>query len=328
MGGIMFKLDKNEQFNQMNIHDQKDLLNFLESYFIKYRDNISLNDNMSFGVEIECFIPEMRLYNTRHKKYTDFNLVEDISVDHCGWEFQSPILKNNLESWHALKATCNYLKKSCLINDCCGGHIHFGAHVFDDNLEYIYNLVFLWTVYEDIIYRFGNGEFINSREIINDYARPVLYKYKELFHDNGLPKTTEEFLKVFKLSEQNLGLNFFHYYLFFNNLTTTKNTIEFRSPNGTLEEVIWQNNINFFGKLIEAALNNNLDTEKLLYYINNKNTNNLIYEYSKINLNKALELADIIFDNNLDKLNFLKQYIKDGKESRSNTLVKSSRFWI
>lgn len=130
-----------------------------------------------------------------------------------------------------------------------------------------------------------------------------------------------------KLSEQNLGLNFFHYYLYFNNLTTKKNTIEFRSPNGTLEEVIWQNNINFFGKLIEAALNTDLDMEKINYYIDMVKTDDLINEYSKVNFSKALELADMIFEKNIDKLTFLKQYIKDGKESQSKSLVRSKKFW-
>ena len=124
-----------------------------------------------------------------------------------------------------------------------------------------------------------------------------------------------------------MGLNFFHYYLYFNNLTTKKNTIEFRSPNGTLEEVIWQNNINFFGKLIEAALNTDLDMEKINYYIDMVKTDDLINEYSKVNFSNALELADMIFEKNIDKLTFLKQYIKDGKKSQSKSLVRSKKFW-
>ena len=322
----MFKLESNDQFSQMSVYEQNELLNFLNSYFIEYRDKINLNDNMTFGVEIECLIPEMRLYNTKHKKYTDFNLAEDISIDHCGWEFQSPILKDDLNCWQDLKNTCDYLKQTCLINDYCGGHIHFGAHVFGDNSEYLLNFIYLWMAYEDIIYRFGNGEFLNSRKIINEYAGPITYKYQEIF-SNGYPSSTKDILTALKLSEQNLGLNFFHYYLYFNNLTTKKNTIEFRAPNGTLEEVIWQNNINFFGKLIEAALNTDLDIEKMNYYIDMVKTDDLINEYSKVNFSKALELADMIFEKNIDKLNFLRQYIKDGKECQSKSLVRSKKFW-
>ena len=35
------------------------------------------------------------------------------------------------------------------------------------------------------------------------------------------------------------------------------------------------------------------------------------YIYSEINLKKALEFIDLIFDNNLDKIYFLRQYLKN-----------------
>ena len=35
------------------------------------------------------------------------------------------------------------------------------------------------------------------------------------------------------------------------------------------------------------------------------------YLYNEINLKDVLEFVDLIFDNNLDKLNFLRQYIGD-----------------
>ena len=53
----MFNLESNDQFSQMSVYEQNELLNFLNSYFIEYRDKFILNDNMTFGVEIECLIP-------------------------------------------------------------------------------------------------------------------------------------------------------------------------------------------------------------------------------------------------------------------------------
>lgn len=35
------------------------------------------------------------------------------------------------------------------------------------------------------------------------------------------------------------------------------------------------------------------------------------YRYNIIDLKKSLEFVDLIFDNNLDKIYFLKQYLKD-----------------
>lgn len=67
--------------------------------------------------------------------------------------------------------------------------------------------------------------------------------------------------------------------------------------------------------------------EKINYYIDMVKTDDLINEYSKVNFSNALELADMIFEKNIDKLTFLKQYIKDGKKSQSKSLVRSKKFW-
>ena len=40
---------------------------------------------------------------------------------------------------------------------------------------------------------------------------------------------------------------------------TTLGTIEFRCPNGTLNEVIWQNNLNLFVHLLLYAKSNDFD---------------------------------------------------------------------
>ena len=88
------------------------------------------------------------------------------------------------------------------------------------------------------------------------------------------------------------------------------NTIEFSCPNGTLNEVIWQNNLNFFLSLMNYANDsyNNVDYE---YYVNKENDNiDSDYDYSELYLKDALELADLIFKTNQDKIDFLKQYVK------------------
>ena len=37
---------------------------------------------------------------------------------------------------------------------------------------------------------------------------------------------------------------------------------------------------------------------------------NIFWDYNKLYIDEALELVDLVFDNNLDKINFLKQYLK------------------
>lgn len=322
----MFSLEKNSRFSKMTISDRQELLNYLSNYYIEYKDSLNLNKDMTFGMEIECYIPGFVSYKNGYKKHTNFNLEKEPSVVPDGWEFQSPILHDTNEDWNEVKRTCDYLKSFCFINDFCGGHIHFGAHVFEDKLDYLMNFIFLWMAFEDIIYRFGNGEFLNTRKGAKDYAAPAFGRFKDIFEMYGFPKNTKQFLRSFKNPIQDLGLNLFHYTVFFNHMVPDKDTIEFRNPNGSLEEVIWQNNINFYGKLIQCALNDDLDISKLDYYINHFDYNDDTL-YQKINLDKALDLADLIFDNNREKLDFLKQYVKDGEETSSKKLVKASKFW-
>lgn len=106
-------------------------------------------------------------------------------------------------------------------------------------------------------------------------------------------------------------------------LKNNKNTIEFRSPNGTLEPVIWQNNINFFTKMLIYCKSGDFDediVEKRLEF-NNQD----LYLYRQIFLTQALELTDLIFDNNLDKIYFLRQYLKSFEVS-NEPFTKAKRF--
>ena len=108
------------------------------------------------------------------------------------------------------------------------------------------------------------------------------------------------------------------------NFFSSGNTIEFRCPNGTLNSVIWQNNVNFFTKLLlycrSEKFNNDIVFQRKR--INSNEYNSLIY-YDEIFLDQALELCDMIFDNNLDKLYFLRQYLKSFEVSNNNNYIKS-----
>ena len=91
----------------------------------------------------------------------------------------------------------------------------------------------------------------------------------------------------------------------------TGNTIEFRCPNGTLDATIWQNNVNLFTKLLRYATSKDFDEDTInrrWEQIKDKFTD--LRWYDEIYLSQALELCDLIFDNNLDKVYFLKQYLK------------------
>ena len=99
------------------------------------------------------------------------------------------------------------------------------------------------------------------------------------------------------------------------------------SPSASPGVAITQNNINTFGKLLEFIYQDKYDQEDLDYKLNK---NILSYEetfnYSQIDFEKALEFADLIFDDNIDKINFLKQYIKDDNVQKEGKLQKTLSF--
>ena len=324
----MYDLNKNDYFYEMSMKEKKSLFRYLKKYIIKYKPFLGLNDNMTFGIEIECEVP-CHEFLEKHDLYSNFKVEREMSVGMKGIEFKSTKLHDTESAWDEIKQTCEYLKLFCDINSRCGGHIHFGADLFDDNDYYIKNLIYLWMAYEDIIYRFGNGEMINTRFSAYRYARPVVNIFDYFILHDELFADIDRFLEVFKNLTRNLGLNFNNYSLYHTNDILDKNTIEVRTPNGSLEEVIWQNNVRFFGKLFEAATNNDLDLTRLAFNIDETDAleSKLIKDYSMLNFNKALELADLIFDNNGDKLDFLKQYVKNGRNTYSRELVRVKRFF-
>ena len=105
------------------------------------------------------------------------------------------------------------------------------------------------------------------------------------------------------------------------------NTIEFRTPNGTLEPVIWQNNLNLFLALINYAKSTKFDEDIILKRYQSIKGKIDIKLYSQIYLKQAIELADLIFDKNIDKVYFLRQYLKGFQETEQyDDFVKARTF--
>lgn len=114
-------------------------------------------------------------------------------------------------------------------------------------------------------------------------------------------------------------------------LPSSADHFEVRCFNGTLKPEIAQNNINLITKIVVAVVEGNIDKD----YINAEykrykkkrynfdrfcamldteeeiaQYNRLLDGFNKVKMEKALKLADMIFDNELDKYYFLKQYLK------------------
>lgn len=324
--------NKNYMFSKFNINDLREYLNFLNNYLTEYRNTIELNKKITFGLEFEYedidkinidqFIKDnFKSYNSDYEEDFDF-----------GGEIISPILTDNIDTWLDVKKICNYLKeKNAIVDISAGAHVHVGVSELGKNIEKFKQFILLYIAYEHILYRFANGERIDTRYNQIAVAYPISITYAELYKEIIKSKDYNDIEKLLIINSTRFqGLNLKN--IKFDDITKNsyKNTIEFRMANGTKEEVIWQNLVNTYTKMINSSIINEFDMDKLIEKIKIIKNVYLNYSYfNKLYIKEALEFADIIFNNNLDKSNFLRQYIKDGRLERDCELGKptySKRF--
>lgn len=283
----------------------------LKDRLLQYRKTLNLPSDVTFGIELEYenIVTDTMSYLLLEEKEYEGVLVgwinkheADIAEynklsEEVNGEINSPILKDNIQTWRDLRNICALLRRNdAVVTERCGGHINIGAHILGENSEYWRNFLLLWFQYRKEISKFSSGEFKIIRPDINCLFQRLS---DELNIKNILNVNSALYLC-------NLGNALFdkwhEVYIrrYISEKIEKNNVIEFRLPNSSLNERIWQNNINFFAKLVLAATKE-LDVEKTLYNIEN-------------NHHSALELANYVFDDEVDKENFLIQTLKTNKE--------------
>ncbi|MCI9233243.1 MAG: hypothetical protein HFH08_01445 [Bacilli bacterium] len=302
----------NDSLSDMSGIDLQDLLYYVENYYLELRNRLGFDDKVTFGLELEFEKAFKKRIEQKLEEYQlddSWRLRGDGSL--CrGAEINSPILTDASDSWCQLKTVCQIVQQHASIDKSSGGHIHIGTQVLGNKTESWKNFIKLWSVYENIIYRFVYGDYLNARSSMLKYARPLAKQfwsdYQEMLECDSLTLRGI----VSKIShERYQAVNF-------NNVSDfdrfqSENTIEFRCPNGTLEPVIWQNNVNLFVHLLQYSKSARYDDDMVQRRrIINKNDYSSLTFYGEIYLQQALELCDMIFTNNFDKVYFLRQYLK------------------
>lgn len=314
----------NDILSKMNGKELQDLIFYLDTYYLELRESLNLDKSVTFGIEIEYenANKEKITKELSNIKTVDWITKADGSLKNGG-EINSPVLNDIPNSWNDLKKICLAIKKNAIIGPHSGGHIHIGTQVLGDKIESWLNFIKLWSVYENIIFRFSYGEYLTARPSILKYAFPVSKyfwcDYKSLMEEKEIE--VRDIIKRISY-ERHQAVNLYNAYDASN--INLNNTIEFRCPNGTLNPIIWQNNINFFVKLLLSSKNNEIDND-IINYRKNKLQNIKYNLYNEIYLSEALEFCDMIFSNNLDKLYFLRQYLKSYENSDLD-LVKAKKF--
>lgn len=162
------RLYENNNFSSMNDIDLKDLLYNIIKCDLSLRPDLGFNKSVTFGLELEFeksnfskIVENLKCENL----YSEWIIKGDSSLKD-GNEINSPILIDTKKTWETLNKVCSIVKKDAVIGENSSSHIHLGTQVLGDRIESWLNFIKLWSVYENIIYRFTYGKRLIHRAAI------------------------------------------------------------------------------------------------------------------------------------------------------------------
>ena len=164
----LFKLynpKKNTMFSKLSSKDIDFLLKLLENYYISFRDKLDISKYYSFGFEYEFDVTD-RINISRelfkNRLYPSYQMKNECSFEN-GAEITTPILHNIRCDWKKVKQVLDIISNNGYNTERCGGHIHIGSHIMNYRRETWENLFMIWSIYENIITRFLNGEYLRKK---------------------------------------------------------------------------------------------------------------------------------------------------------------------
>lgn len=278
-----------------------------------YKKTLKLPKDVTFGIEIEFesasydwveyYLHEWNkeknyVLDKRFLIYEEMTVIDKVRDERFGGEVISPILKDNIQTWKDIREVCILLSNlDAKCGEKTGAHIHFGSQILGDNPINWVNLIKLWTIYEDDIYKFSSGYSEKIRSGVFEYAKPLKEKFLKILTDFNIDsiENLNAFLFLFNIERKTGGIDFTNVMFgqFYKN-----NTIEIRCPNGTVDYEIWQNNINFFAHFLLYCRDLKFDTEFIDAVLQGKVKTNVE------------DLLDMIYSGKQDKKDFMKQYLK------------------
>ena len=306
--------NENTKLSDLKGSDLIELLSLLDGFYLDLRDELNLDKKTTFGLEIEFEDTKIDVIDKAMEQDEDIYkwiLKYEASL-YNGAEINSPVLTDTKKNWEELDKICEMLKKYATIGSRAGGHIHIGTQIIGENPTAWQNFIKLWATYENILFRFLDGEYLTTRPGIREFARPVAWTFLNNYLCNQKTgyKNTIDVLRALRITRYQ-AVNFNKTELLSPDKYRIDNTVEFRSPNGSLDSVVWQNNVNTIVKLLEYSKSISYDDDKVerrLEHVKRYLENLELYD--EIYISQALELSDMLFNNNLDKVYFLKQYFK------------------
>ena len=271
----------------------ENLLNCLKNNPTTYRSKLTIPSNINFGLEIELenvsLKTAQRVLGNYSKKW---QVKEDQSLaKYNNAELVSPVLRNEKNTWIMLKNIAEAFQKLNPVLERSSFQINFDGSLLPTDAEKV-KFLKLFAMYEDIIYRFSKGEDTEFRTSLTTYAYPIILEMKTFLKD-------EEYMIAKYTDQKRSGICF----------KEQKDLIEFRTPNSTLNPILWQNYITLFYYLIEYSKSNKCSLNELNTYIERYGKTYLLENYELEKKEKALKLVNNIYTNIDDQTYFMDQYL-------------------
>ena len=174
--------DLNYEYYKLNSHDYNDYLFQLNDYEIEYRDDLNIDQSVTFGIEIEYEgIKQEIVDDFINCNYSDWESTNEQSISKGG-EIISPILTNSKRIWEDIRDICSFLKNNNAITDNDAvAHLHVGTSILGDDIKKWHTFLGLYTAFENIIYKYASGEQINMRKNMKVYAYPIAIDLADIY---------------------------------------------------------------------------------------------------------------------------------------------------
>ena len=152
----------------------------LQNNPLEYRSILTIPPIINFGLELE--LEGVNIGDVHRAVNTELGNNWIIKVDDSlekgkNAEIVTPVFQNRKQTWIILKKLGTLLEKLNPTYDNCSFQINFDGTLLP-NLDDRIRFIKLFAMYEDIIYRFSQGEDGKYRESLETYAYPIILALK------------------------------------------------------------------------------------------------------------------------------------------------------
>lgn len=262
-----------------------------------YREKLNIQRKVNFGLELEIDkVDPDKIYKVVRKEFDNSWIVkEDKSLTKGeSAEIVSPVLNDTKETWISLKRMGELLEQVNGDYSKCSFQVNFDGSMLP-NIKNKIEFLKLYAMYEDIIYRFSKGIDEKYRDSLETYAAPIILSLK------GMLSISDNAVIELFTNQKRYGISF---------KDSPKDLIEFRTPNMTSNPIYWQNYINTFYHLLSCSVKSKYDKNEVEKYIDEYSKIYILESYEIKREDKAKKFVKTIFDSNIDKSNFMHQYMK------------------